>query len=660
MNDESFVQWTEHFFKQTDLMQNENILVKTILLKLLKKYEYLDAHECEKILEDFTFEKILSKWSNVPVDPLYRKVQETIPTKVEQDVIQRYMEASSPVKTVSPCALSIFYEKSIHLVKKKGKGIFYTPKNIRNLMVSMENFQWEKMKILDPSCGSGLFLHSVYRKFIVSSADQHRNHEHALRESLHGFDTDLYAVITARLSLSLYEKQYVEAKNIHCLDALLETDSFSGTFDYVVGNPPYIGHKQIEKDYAEQLKGRYGDVFYNKGDLSYCFFKKGIELLNEKGRLTYVVSRYFVESLSGQGIRSYIKHHRHIEKMIDFNGRRILKGIQVDPFILTLDPFEKKKQETRVFRYIKVKDENHVYRDIDRINDPKAFDRYCIKAKQLHEKGWFLMNSQEFEVIEKVDGVEGMPLKKLWHCNQGVITGCDKAFVIEQAQDHPKEYQSFLKPWIKSTNIQKFTIREGSKALLYTNALSNIDQYPYIKQHMLPFKSKLENRRECKNGLRKWYHLQWGRKQEIFEQAKIIFPYKAKENRFAYDAKGCYYSADIYGFSIREEHADFIGMKELVLLLNSRLYDFYIRAYAKKLGEGLIEYYPNTLEKINIPRMDESIRSTLRAIYDKIIASVDPKPLMDDCDLLIYDLFHLNDSQRRFLNKERRIKDENN
>lgn len=54
------------------------------------------------------------------------------------------------------------------------------------------------------------------------------------------------------------------------------------------------------------------------------------------------------------------------------------------------------------------------------------------------------------------------------------------------------------------------------------------------------------SRRECKKGFRKWYELQWGRNESDYENPKIIFPYKSKQNNFYYDELSYFCSADIY------------------------------------------------------------------------------------------------------------------
>lgn len=121
-------------------------------------------------------------------------------------------------------------------------------------------------------------------------------------------------------------------------------------------------------------------------------------------------------------------------------------------------------------------------------------------------------------------------------------------------------------------------------------------------KHIGRLKHKLMERRECKRGVRKWYELQWGRKREIFDGEKIIFPYKSSSNRFALD-KGNYFSADVYALVLRENVP--FTYKYLISLLNSKVYQFYFQSFAKKLGDDLYEYYPNNLLKLCIPTMGE-------------------------------------------------------
>ncbi|MPN64195.1 hypothetical protein SDC9_211966 [bioreactor metagenome] len=53
-----------------------------------------------------------------------------------------------------------------------------------------------------------------------------------------------------------------------------------------------------------------------------------------------------------------------------------------------------------------------------------------------------------------------------------------------------------------------------------------------------------------------------------------------------------------------------------MFILNSNLYEFYFKTFAKKLGEDLYEYYPNNLMKLRIPNIKEFKDLTEKELYD--------------------------------------------
>ncbi|MCS4463573.1 hypothetical protein JTT01_02420 [Clostridium botulinum] len=80
--------------------------------------------------------------------------------------------------------------------------------------------------------------------------------------------------------------------------------------------------------------------------------------------------------------------------------------------------------------------------------------------------------------------------------------------------------RSIIKPWIKSSYINREKINFRDSFIIYSDLIENVKKYPNIIRHIEKYKDKLENRRECKKKVRKWYELQWGRKFDIFEDKK--------------------------------------------------------------------------------------------------------------------------------------------
>lgn len=198
--------------------------------------------------------------------------------------------------------LSDLYENSLSENEKKALGIYYTPKYVIDYIVNkiLTEHDFNKNpspKILDMSCGCGNFLLEVYdvlyKKFEVIKNDINIEniHEHIIKNCIYGIDIDQNAVNVLKYSLRNKEidSSTTDKFNIYCFDSLmyegiddtLKEIFWDEKFDYIIGNPPYIGHKNLTMKYKKQLIKNYGDVYKDKADIYFCFYKRIIDLLKK-------------------------------------------------------------------------------------------------------------------------------------------------------------------------------------------------------------------------------------------------------------------------------------------------------------------------------------------------------------------------------------------
>ncbi len=534
----------------------------------------------------------------------------------------------------------VYYE---FIKNNKEKGTVYTPEPITSYMI--ENTIKAKhiiknpyIKIVDPSCGTGNILICCFkylRDLYKNNLDKINKNsglnlnvqnidEHIIKHNLYGFDIDDIAVKI--LIIDLYDlSQGSVPSNIFNKDFLVYENEIK--FDIVIGNPPYVGKKSIDNEYAAYLKVRYKEVYKDKGDLSYCFFKKALEDLNEMGRLTFITSRYFLESPSGEDLRKVLKEDCTIEKIIDFYGIRPFKNVGIDPLIMFITNYQNEDNEIEIIKPLNVKGKNkkEFYKSVF-LKSGNEFNSFLLNKKQINDKGWILIDEKERNIINKIEQKKITVLNNICSSYQGIITGCDKAFVISNDISIRENIEKdIIKPWIKSSYIEKNAVLRRDSFIIYSDLIHNTQEYnnaiAYIEFH----KEKLVKRRECQRGIRKWYELQWGRNQNIFEGEKIIFPFKASSNRFALDT-GSYFSADVYAMKLKENVPytyDF-----LLYILNSKIYEFYFKTFAKKLGEDAYEYYPNNLMKLCIPVMIDIKGRDENYLYDYFNFSEEEKKII--------------------------------
>lgn len=487
------------------------------------------------------------------------------------------------------------YELLLTPKEKKILGQVYTPFHIVESML-FKTYETKKinrnMKILDPSCGGGYFLIEAFKKIREEAIHKSLNisDKYIMESMIYGVDIDNFSIFLTKMGL-LFNSCLTNAKfNIINTDFLTGYVDSDVSFDIIIGNPPYIGHKQIEKEYKHLLKNRYPEVFYDKSDISYCFFKRGKELLKVNGLLCLITSRYFMEAMYADKLRNYIKNSFSIVSIVDYNGYKVFKGAMISPAIITLS---NKNLNKNMFLYVKY--------NVDNLK----IDNFSYEQTKLSNKGWIILNETEEQLFHRIENQCNTYIRNVCNIKQGIITGLDKAFIV--SDDEIEKYQlenSLLKKWIKNSNISKTNISYKNLYLIYTNMIENEEEYPNTIKYLQSYKDILINRRECKKGFRKWYELQWGRVQTDFESQKILFPYKSDSNNFCFDKGEYYCSADVY--FINELHAN-LSFEYLQNYLNSNIFEFYFKCHAKKVGVNLFEYYPNKLNFMKIYLPDEKL-----------------------------------------------------
>ena len=181
----------------------------------------------------------------------------------------------------------------------------------------------------------------------------------------------------------------------------------------------------------------YADVYYDKADLSYCFFKLGCELLKKKGYLIFVTSRYFAQSHYAVMLRRYLLKNFKFIKIVDFYGLRPFKGVGIDPMILYLQKGQRKNGRFRVIKPSGVTKQFN-------IKNEKNAERFYMPQRILSENGFSFINEKQRAITEIIEDKCTYLLDDIAETFQGIISGEDRAFIINsdgcRYDDCIKEY----------------------------------------------------------------------------------------------------------------------------------------------------------------------------------------------------------------------------
>lgn len=201
--------------------------------------------------------------------------------------------------------ISAIYETFLN-ENRNQTGAYYTPPEVVDFVLNeVLPFETETrdIKILDPACGSGIFLVEAYRRLVTLQrhASAHANPtfeelRDLLTGSIHGVDLSVEAVQVAAFSCYLALLDFLEPKSIweevrfpKLVGTNLFVDDFFDTnapfnerrFDIIVGNPPWRSKLTAKAtDYV-----RVNDLAIGDKQIAQAFLWRAPTLLADKGRI---------------------------------------------------------------------------------------------------------------------------------------------------------------------------------------------------------------------------------------------------------------------------------------------------------------------------------------------------------------------------------------
>ncbi|MEG0250042.1 MAG: N-6 DNA methylase [Peptostreptococcus sp.] len=563
------------------------------------------------------------------------------------------------------------YREQLSEEKCKKNGIYYTPESIVKLMVKevlQEKKEYDDIKILDIASGCGVFYSEVLNYLIEKNREKKPllDVKDYISDNLYSVEKDIGSVEVLKGYLQKnYNLKKGYKNNIVTDDALFPRNKVlkKGMFDIIIGNPPYVGHKSIDIEYSSKLRKYYPEVYANKSDIYYCFFKVAIDYLKEGGVASLIVPRYFLESQSALLVRKFIENNVTIVDIVDFrNSNVFLNGVGVSPCIIT---FKKNRSKESEELYKKRDNQSRDSKktvaslnlpNIRIIKDKKDLER-LLEGKfiigngymDIDKTSWSLITHREKMIMDAIRKKKSYRLGDIVNNYQGIITGCDKAFILDNDSEMLEDIDKKTKKrWIKSKDINPYFIGNSNKVLIYTDDMEYKDIPKRYKAQLKNYEKKLSSRREVLRGIRKWYKLQWGREAKTFEQEKIIYPFKSKTNRFALDLGESFFSADVYFFTIKDEFKEKISYIYLLSILNSRVYQIYMQSFLKKMGNSIYEYYPYRLLETYI-LLDESYEE-IESLGKRILLEENEgnvQNLMNKIDLILEKSLNVTDFAKK-------------
>lgn len=232
------------------------------------------------------------------------------------------------------------------------EGIFYTPPHLVDFVLDQvlpwRGTEWN-LKILDPSCGSGIFLVKSFQRLVYRWKQAHPGRSitaeilcRLLTDNLLGVDKDPHAVRVACFSLYLAMCDEIEPRHywsqirfpdmrdrrLICSDFFADGQGFSnapgvaGDYDLVVGNAPW--GDGLATELSNTWAKRFDWTVANK-DIGGLFLAKGARLLKDSGQVAMIQSAnalLFNSSGPAKRFRRQLFTHHQVRSVFNLSALR--------------------------------------------------------------------------------------------------------------------------------------------------------------------------------------------------------------------------------------------------------------------------------------------------------------------------------------------------
>ncbi|MBS1759127.1 MAG: N-6 DNA methylase [Bacteroidetes bacterium] len=387
-------------------------------------------------------------------------------------------------------------EISVKHIAKNKFGQYFTPKVVADFMIDLADTSTNS-KILEPSCGEGIFLEILKQKGYNNL-------------TAYEIDQDL----ATDFSFVRYES-FVSA-------------DIDEKFDLIIGNPPYIRWKNLEDELKSELSQNpiWNKYFNSLCDYLYIFILKSIELLNENGQLIFICPEYWMNTTHSISLRNYMVQNGYFEEIYHFNETPIFdkvtvsivifkfvkskallshKKIRVAKFYanqkLTSETLEKLQQQ------IPLKDAAYL-----QVSQFKINERWLLQSDEVREELQQLeivcqkQNPTSLLSFFEEEKTEYHTIGEICDIGNGLVSGLDKAFQVNGHELNNAEKSATINV-VKAKDLTPFFAEHITKYIFINDGLEEYEfqkAYPNFYSHFQKYKADLEKRYQYNRKINYW------------------------------------------------------------------------------------------------------------------------------------------------------------
>lgn len=497
--------------------------------------------------------------------------------------------------------------------EQKATGSYYTPHKLVEFMVDyLKNEQQDFHKILEPSAGDGRFITKLLP--VAEEIDAIELAEDKVKDIKNSFSDPI---------VQIHQGDFMEY-------ALNTPEKYS----LVIGNPPYINAKKIEKKSLEKAKEicEQENFLTNVMQNMWVAFVIGAcRLLESEGTIFFVLPMEFLQVQYAEKLRRYLEKKFNTIHIICFEDI-IFTDIEQDICLVYLTN-RKQKQRYILYKEYKNAEEREPF-NINRIQKNKPLQKWSNAILTDEELTLLKTKTAMFTAISDIGEIA-----------PGVVTGGNKYFILPKTKVEEYECENMVLPIIqKSSFIENDTVEisnnlidtlnKKDKAVYLLNLAKETRSLPLRLEKYLEWAGKQKNgdvelkkRFKCANR-KPWYGV------PLVNIGEVVF-FKRYDILPRLYINSAYIHTTDAGYHIRIKNG--FDAESLVFCFYNSMTLAECEYYGRYYGGGVRELVPSEFKKLTIPYKRISERNIqkfkemfkMRIPEQEIITFVNSKILSD-------------------------------
>lgn len=495
----------------------------------------------------------------------------------------------------------------------KARGAIFTRREVADFILDLIEYvpsrPLYRMRLLEPCFGNGDFLLPAIERLVISWEKASGDKREAVAVlsncvrgvELHGttFERTKESVIRLLKQLGLAPSAASKLANQWLIQGDFLLAPPEGSFDFVVGNPPYVRQELIPDVLLAEYRRRYATV-YDRADLYIPFIERSLISLTKHGELGFICADRWMKNRYGGPLRQLVAEHFHLKIYVDMvNTPAFHSDVLAYPAITIIA--REKSGPTRIAHQPAIERDS-----LSKLSRQLLATRLPKKAVLVREfkdvmagaEPWILESGDQLALVRRLEAA--FPTVEAAGCRVGigVATGADKAFIgqFDQLDVEPDRKL----PLVMTRDILTGAVQWHGGGVINPfdedGGLVNLADYPRLKRHVEKHKSQIAGRHVAQKAPVNWYRTIDRIYPSLATTPKLLIPDIKGAAHVVYEDGHLYPHHNLYYIT-----TDIWDLKALQAVLLSGIARLFVSIYSTKMRGGYLRFQAQYLRRIRIP-----------------------------------------------------------